>query len=812
MRPFAVSICRLLCPLALLLAPALPAAARPERNVGQWEKLESAVLGDGYMDGDSMYVRHKGKTYIFRLYFVDTPETDDRSQDRNREQASYFGVSTDRVIPLGEQAKKFTRSLLSGRQLTVWTRWQDARGASQQQRFFACIEVDGQDLADALVANGLARVFGASAVTHDGQSPDNRFARLRQLESRAKARKLGAWGDKKGKKNKKNGALSGAFDDALEEDPGSGLDELLAETRGAPKKKKSRSTAMDAPADSLLDRLLREDDGPGAYDGKWPNVPTIAFLRAEAFVNGGQYEDAELEMRKLLNRFPAHRERPRIEFYYALSLAMQERFPEAIALFKTWQNRHPDDALAPDVAYWMPIAMYYNGDFADAIPLFDDYAREYPLSVYAPEAAYRAACCRYSLEDYDRCIPDLRDWLARNPDHYFRHEAAIMLGDSLAAVGELDEAKAAYRRAMLPEAGPFYYMALTQIARVHKALGEPADLRALAADYIQFIKDCPRDSNIVDAAYNAGWAYRQLRQPENAARLYWQIVELHGNTPAWEGFDLMLADLSKMYPGDPKAYPAELRARYERALSAQRLTLAARLNAAELDLLPPAETAARLPSFAGRYRPEILGPDTLSWLGHAWLAAGHRENGIGNLDLLLDRYPDSRHAPAAHAVLANAALDGKDYANALFHANHVLQNAAELDQLMDATFARAQALQGLGSYADAIRDYNTLLASRSAPRSVKPEALLGIGACMEAQQKYNEAIPYYQRIYVLYRAYPDAVAHAYIRSAACFEKIRDATAALNTYREFLESPFAAGTGAAATARQRLAALSAQTAQ
>ena len=94
-----------------------------------------------------------------------------------------------------------------------------------------------------------------------------------------------------------------------------------------------------------------------------------------------------------------------------------------------------------------------------------------------------------------------------------------------------------------------------------------------------------------------------------------------------------------------------------------------------------------------------------------------------------------------------------------------------------------------------------------APRRLKPAALLGIAACMEAQKEYSQAIAYYQRVYVLYGAYKKEVIEAYIRSGACFERTGDKAAALKTYQEFLESDFAPGTAAAAAARKRIATLS-----
>jgi tetratricopeptide (TPR) repeat protein len=163
--------------------------------------------------------------------------------------------------------------------------------------------------------------------------------------------------------------------------------------------------------------------------------------------------------------------------------------------------------------------------------------------------------------------------------------------------------------------------------------------------------------------------------------------------------------------------------------------------------------------------------------------------------------------PQAQTLLAQQALANKEYGTALLYAESVLDNAAEIEYVLEATFCRAEALRGLERHGDAIADYNAILANRAAPRRLKPDALLGIAACLAAQKEYAQAVAYYQRIYVLYGAYKNAVIQAYLRSGDCFEKLGDTPAALKTYQEFLASDFAPGTAAAAYARQRIAALS-----
>ena len=144
-------------------------------------------------DGDSFHVRCGRKEYIFRLYFVDSPETDLEMKERVDEQAKYFGVSVPQTIQIGEAAKKFVEQKLS-RPFTVRTCMQDAMGRSKMERLYAFLEVDRHDLGEELVANGLARLHGVHSQPPGMVSAEVELQKLTRLESTAKQQKVGAWG------------------------------------------------------------------------------------------------------------------------------------------------------------------------------------------------------------------------------------------------------------------------------------------------------------------------------------------------------------------------------------------------------------------------------------------------------------------------------------------------------------------------------------------------------------------------------------------------------------------------------------------
>jgi len=144
-------------------------------------------------DGDSFHVSVEGHEYIFRLYFVDAPETSAEFRDRVEEQAKYFGVTVDQVLEVGDLAKQFTREKLT-EPFLVRTCWEDAGGRSRMQRFYAFVQTRTGDLGEQLVENGLARSHPATAKPEGLTSAAAEWQRLMALEQKAKREKVGGWG------------------------------------------------------------------------------------------------------------------------------------------------------------------------------------------------------------------------------------------------------------------------------------------------------------------------------------------------------------------------------------------------------------------------------------------------------------------------------------------------------------------------------------------------------------------------------------------------------------------------------------------
>jgi competence protein ComEA len=166
-----------------------------QTEVKTWQVLENCRLVDwSSNDGDSFLIAHQNKDYVLRLYFVDALESHSNFADRLQDQARYFQIETDQVIQSGQSATDFTKRFLSG-EFTVYTKWLEAGGTSRP-RYYALVQNKaGFYLSEALVSNGLARIYGmpTKELSPGGLEPGAYLKKLNQTERIAQQSNQGVW-------------------------------------------------------------------------------------------------------------------------------------------------------------------------------------------------------------------------------------------------------------------------------------------------------------------------------------------------------------------------------------------------------------------------------------------------------------------------------------------------------------------------------------------------------------------------------------------------------------------------------------------
>ncbi len=184
---------------AVLWTAASDLRARAESK--EWIVLNNCrFIANPANDGDSFHASAGAKEYIFRLYLVDAPETDEMTPGRLVEQAKYFGISVPQAIEAGQAAKEFTREKLS-QPFIAFTHMSDALGQSRLERFYAFVQTREGDLGEQLVRNGLARIYGFKAATPGLRNSRVELEKLQLFEQQARQERIGAWGVNTGRLN-----------------------------------------------------------------------------------------------------------------------------------------------------------------------------------------------------------------------------------------------------------------------------------------------------------------------------------------------------------------------------------------------------------------------------------------------------------------------------------------------------------------------------------------------------------------------------------------------------------------------------------
>ncbi len=166
-----------------------------------WAELKNCRLVENLSnDGDSFVVQprrpYRGQEQVrFRLYFVDTAETDahsDFKRDRLREQAAYWEQDDPEfALQMGLRAGQTVKRMLRAG-FTVLTKGEYAPTMGAP-RFYALVRVDGHFLDELLVEAGLARIYGQGTDLPDGTDEEDHWRTLHRLERAARADRRNGW-------------------------------------------------------------------------------------------------------------------------------------------------------------------------------------------------------------------------------------------------------------------------------------------------------------------------------------------------------------------------------------------------------------------------------------------------------------------------------------------------------------------------------------------------------------------------------------------------------------------------------------------
>lgn len=517
------------------------------------------------------------------------------------------------------------------------------------------------------------------------------------------------------------------------------------------------------------------------------------FLIARAYQSEGEFIEAIRVLDDLIDNFPTDKQAPRWYFTRGYNYSVLERYSEARESFETAIERFPKSPLNEQTALWNALTYFFERDYTTSLEQLLSLKETTAKHPIYPEVHYRIANIYYAQRDYDAALEIAETIIAKFADHHRYGETQALRGDIFMGLGELTTAAHAFKQ-VPPDDAQIYDYAIFQAAKIYKALERYDLLREHLQAYIDR-KDANERPRVSEALYHIGWSLQQEERADEAFPLFESALERFGNDPKARAVSSILsayADLFKRAARsgamDGPSFEVWLQTTREQALAEQKFTWYARLTLfasySQRRTIDDATAEATLLSIHRFVPIEQQDPETLAAVGIT-LSKRDYESADDYFEQLLTEYPKRFERAAAYYGKAQLAAKNDRLIEARKWLIRFLEETPTHPLAPDARLLAADILTTQGLYQQATAALNEILQIKEMRGRPHARALAGLARIETEKDLPKRAIAYWQRIYTLYRAYPELMAPAYWESALLFEELGDAIAARNTIEEML---------------------------
>jgi TolA-binding protein len=518
-----------------------------------------------------------------------------------------------------------------------------------------------------------------------------------------------------------------------------------------------------------------------------PLLVNVLYLQAEAMMRLFRYEDAALVFNEIVNRFEGFAEVERCHFLAGYCYLMVERNQEAVEHFQRHLERWPaagKSKFSEQAVYWTAMAHYYDKQYQQSRAAHADYRQQYPQGSYGIDSEYRMAHALFGQSKFIEAYKELEAFIQSHPDTLLADEARNLLGDCYFSMGEVDRGMEVYHATTQREGRLYDYAQF----RIGKALKAMEQYDAMRQHFTNFLQKRPESSRVTEALSQLAWLHRNQDEPELARDLYWESIRNYGNDPEAAGVEEMMRTLAKYYRGDKREeYDVKLAEMAGEAERSGQPTLASRAWWMRAQLKPAGEIQAARELFnraAAVAPPRQMSPVVLADVADSLRTSGKVKSAQELYRTMLAWYPRSLFKDRAYAGLGLICQQQDQPSEALRYYGLFERETVESPLWADVLQSRAALYQQQGNLNQAVQELERILEIQAARGKPWVEALYQVGEIHLKQQQPKKAIPYFQRIYIMYGRWSDYVAKAYWESGQAFEDLQMRDEAVNTYREF----------------------------
>ncbi|MEN8734258.1 MAG: tetratricopeptide repeat protein [Lentimonas sp.] len=516
------------------------------------------------------------------------------------------------------------------------------------------------------------------------------------------------------------------------------------------------------------------------------------FLIARAYQSEGLFLEVIRVLDELIKNYPSDKQAVQWYFTRGYNYSVLERYDDARENFGTSLERFPKNALREQTQMWNALTYFFERDYETSLKqllALKKSASKHPIHA---EVIFRCANVYYAERDYETALKTADTLIKKYPDHHRVAEAQALRGDIFMGLGQLTTAAFAFKQ-VPPDDSQIYDYSVFQAAKIYKALERYDLLREHLQEYIDR-DDAADRPRVSEALYHIGWSLQQEDRSQEAFPLYEGALARFGNEPKARAVGSILSAYADLFKRAARtenntqpSFETWLQETSETALAEDKLTWYARLTlfTSQRQRRTDAARAEGTLHSIHRYVPiEQQDPETLAAVGIA-LSKGNYGSADDYFEQLLTEYPKRFERAAAYYGKAQLAAKNDRLIEARKWLIRFLEETPTHPLAAEARLLAADVLTTQGLYEQAAAALNEILQIKKMRGRPHANALAGLARIETERENPKRAIPYWQRIYTLYRAYPEIIAKAYWESALLFEQIGDAVAARNTLEEML---------------------------
>ena len=553
-----------------------------------------------------------------------------------------------------------------------------------------------------------------------------------------------------------------------------------------------------------------------------PLVPNALYLLGTAYQEAGEYPDAIKVFTTFLENHDQHDLAPRTLFLRGFNHNFMNQPVEARADFESFIARYPRHQLSKEAHLWRALSFFAERDYATALEALKVLAPTVKGGRLEPEVAYRIASTYYAMRDYESALSSINAYLNSYSQHTRTDEARVLLGDIEMGRGELATARAIFME-ISPNAGHLFVYSAFQAGKILRAVAGAAENKVarerLLSSHIEHFQnyldreDVPFKGRISEALYWIGWTHVERGEEDLARMIFEQALSLYGDDIDSGDVPTIIdayARIEKRLLGvDKKEREARLKSWIEeekaKAQQADRLTYLARLSLYLQAMVPPENPTNFIFEIVEQVPIERIDAEGLGRIA-AGLVEKYPRVAEDYLTRLEDEYPDSHHRSYAYYARAHLLSQAGEYEEARWQLARFRSESPLHPLAIKVSLDYANTLTQTAEYDQAQSVLEDLLRLRTAKGRPHANALLALSRNAEAAGELKRAVPYAQRVYNVYRGYPELAAEAYWMSALQFERLGDSVIAYKTLDEMLSNPRIAQLPIAAAAETKRSAL------